>query len=111
MEEILRMARELGRAIAAHRFYRTLREAEAAVAVDEEAKRLAEEFNRQQEKILRLSEERKPIEPEDKRRLADLQQQVAGNELLKRLQAAQVDFRHLMDGVDEAIREALNPPD
>lgn len=110
MEEILRMARELGEAIAKHPHYLALRRAEEAAGADQEAKTLVEQFNNQQERIVRLTQEKKPIEAEDKRAFADLQQKVMSNDLLKRLQAAQVDFRYLMDTINRAIREAIEPP-
>jgi len=110
MDKILRMARELGQAIATHRHYQALRAAEEGVKADADANALIDDFNRQQEKIIRLTDEQKPIEPQDKRRMADLQAQVVANEPLKRLQAAQVDFRYLMDTMNRALHEALEPP-
>lgn len=110
MQGILRMARELGEAIARDSCYQALRRAEEAVKADARAKALIDEFSRQQEKILSLADEGRPIEADDKRRMADLQQQVASNEALKNLQAAQVDFRYLMDSINRAIHQALEPP-
>ena len=109
MEEILRMARELGGAIARHKGYSDLREAEEAVKVDAEASALVKDFDQHQERLLNLTREQKPIEPEDKRAMADLQQRLMSHGSLKRLQAAQVEFRHLMDRMNGAIHEGLEP--
>lgn len=109
MEEILKMARELGAAVAKHPHYRALRDAEEAAAADADAKVLIESFNSAQERMLALARDRKPIEPEDKRKLADLQKRVMAHPVLKRLQAAQVNFKHLMDTMNRAIHEGLEP--
>ena len=110
MDEVVELAKQLGQAVARHPHYIALREAEEAAEADPEAKTLVEELGRQQEKMMRLSRDRKPIEPDDKRNLADLQRRLMGNDKLKKAQAAQVNFKHLMDTLNRAIYDALEPP-
>ncbi len=110
MDDVIELAKQLGQAVARHPHYIALREAEDAAAADPEAKALVEELARQQERLMRLSREQKPVEPEDKRKLADLQKRLMGNEKLKKAQAAQVNFKHLMDTLNRAIYDALEPP-
>jgi cell fate (sporulation/competence/biofilm development) regulator YlbF (YheA/YmcA/DUF963 family) len=109
MDDITRLATELGQAVSRHPHYVALREAEEAAETDPAARTLVEAFGRQQERLLQLAHDRKPIEPDDKRKMNDLQRQVMSNERLKRLQAAQVNFKHLMDTVNNAIHAALEP--
>ncbi len=111
MDEILKRARELGEMVSKHPYYDNLRQAEEAVQKDADARSLVQSFEQQQDKIMRLASERRPIEPEDKRRISDLQQRVMSHPLLKRLYAAQVDFKHLMDKLNRAIQEGLEGPE
>jgi len=109
MDEILRLARALGKAISGHKAFMALRQAEQAAGADEDAAALIEALAKQQQHINELGRDGKPIEPEDKHKAADLQQKLMANETLKNLQAAQVDFKHLMDTVNRAIQEPLEP--
>jgi len=67
MEEVLKLAEQLGRAVAETERYKAMRTAEKAVAADPEAKALDEEYTRVAMKIQELEVAGKPIEPEDLR--------------------------------------------
>jgi len=107
MEEIVRLARELGRNIARHERFLSLREAEKAVEEDGETRELLRRAQEQREKVARLEAEGKPVEPEDKRALQRLNEAVRDNAKLQHLARAQADYMELMNRVNAAIRAEL----
>ena len=108
-QRILEQARELGRALADHPHVRAWHEASRAVQEDSQARQLLEEYHKQVEHIRKLEAEVKPVEVADKRKLADLQAQVAGHELIKRMMAAEADYVTLLRQVNQAIAAAMGP--
>lgn len=69
---------------------------------------LLADYERHQHKLMELESQGKPIEPEDKRRLADLHAKVTGSDVIKNLMKAQVDFLELFSAVTQRIEaEAL----
>jgi len=108
MEHVLQLAEELGKAIAAHDRYRALREAEKAIDSDERAKELTEQLREQSEKIAKLEQEMKPIEPEDKRKLQQIQMEIASHPTLKEFSKTQADYAELMSKVNQKIQQALD---
>ncbi|NOZ21868.1 MAG: YlbF family regulator [Planctomycetes bacterium] len=111
MDEILKLAEQLGEAIAADPRYKASLDIQDKLEKDQEAKKLLEEYNKQQIKIAELERDMKPIEPEDKRRLEDFRTQVTSNELIKELSATRFEFANLMRQVDEAIQSKLRIED
>lgn len=105
MDEILNLATRLGKLIAADP--RAQRMAAARDALDKslEDRQLLSDYHEQQNKIAELEAATKPIEPGDKRKLADLQARVAGSEVLKDLLRAQTDYVELMTTVSRRIEE------
>lgn len=103
MEEILELARKLGTALANDNRFRGLREAEKKVAADAEANKLLEDFQAQSQKIRELERRMQPVEVEDKRRLRDLHEKVAGHPLIKELTKARVEYAELMRQVNQAL--------
>ncbi|MCK4851103.1 MAG: YlbF family regulator, partial [Phycisphaerae bacterium] len=75
------------------------------VQQDKQALEILEDYQRQLQKIAELDSSGKPIEPEDKHMLTELQQKVASNETLKCWMKAQADFSELMGKVNKAITE------
>ena len=111
MQDILKLARKLGEAIAADPRYKAVTQIEEQVAKDEGARKLLTDFNQQQLKMAKLESEMKPIEPEDKRRLDDLHMQVTSNPLIKKLTEARFEFANLMRQVDGAIQSKFGKED
>lgn len=107
MDEIIEMATGLGKRIAADPKATAYVQALQAVRNDAEASRIVQEFQLQADKVGRLEAEGKPIEPEDKRKLMDLQDKMIGNESLKSLQRAETDYALLMHRVNSAIEGPL----
>lgn len=107
MQELIEQARKLGVAIAQHP--RTLAYFTAAQAVrdDSAARQLLSEYESHATKIGRLEAEHQPVEPADKRRLAELQTKVAGHEAIKQMMRAQTDYIDLMQRVNRAMEEQI----
>jgi len=107
MDDVIKKADDLAQAIRANARFETMRVAQEALEKDEEAQRLTEEFQAAQALISEKEKEGKPIEVDDKRRIADLQQMVGANENLQAFLRAQADFYEMMNRVNESIQTVL----
>ena len=105
IQEITQKAAELGKLMADCPASKAYLKARRELQSDEQARKLTEDYQQQIQKVGELEQSGKPVEPEDKRKLADLQQQVASNPTLKAWMKAQVDFSELMHRVNEGISE------
>ncbi len=103
MDQILELARRLGKRIAEHPRGKAFREAQQALANDSAAQTLLRDFHEQARHVQMLESQNKPIEPEDKRKLADAQQRVAGNACLSNYAKGQADYVEMMQQVSAAI--------
>ena len=103
LDEILKAARELGKKIAAHPRTTDFLASARAVADDREAQNLLKAYQDSVNKIRAAESQGKPIEPEDKRRAADAERQVAGNENLKNMMRLQADYMEMMHRINGAI--------
>ena len=102
-DQITSKAVELGRLIAASPAGQALLKARRELQADEQAQKMLEDYHKQMQKIAQLEKEAKPIEPEDKRMLVELQQKVASHSSLKLWLKAQADFSQLMHQMNQAI--------
>ena len=103
LDNIVAEASKLGKLIvqtAASKAFLANRE---LLETDKQAQEIVEDYQRQVQKIGELERGGKPIEPEDKHKLTELQQKVASNETLKNWMKAQADFSELMGKVNKAI--------
>jgi cell fate (sporulation/competence/biofilm development) regulator YlbF (YheA/YmcA/DUF963 family) len=107
-DDVLDRANELGRLLANDPRTRALRDATAAVQADAASKRLEEDYARAIEEVRSLEEAGRPIEPDAKRRLALLAEQVRFSPTLQRLLRAHHEFLEMMDGVQHAIGGAVD---
>ena len=107
MDDILRLASDLGGRIANHERFQELRAAESAVQADEVARDLVTSADAQRRKVAELEAIQQPVEPEDKRELIRLEEAIRENDNLQGLVRAQADFMELMNKVNRAIREKL----
>jgi cell fate (sporulation/competence/biofilm development) regulator YlbF (YheA/YmcA/DUF963 family) len=103
MEQIIELARQLGAMLTENERVSDFQSASRIVAEDEAAQKLLKDFQEQSDKIRQFEQEVKPIEVDDKRRLADLEREVASNGPIKALLRAQTDYLELMHKVNEAI--------
>lgn len=106
MDEILEIAKRLGERIAADPRGRQMADARAALDGSLQDRQLLQDYEAQQQKMHELEASGKPIEPEDKRRLADLHGKVIGSRVIKDLLKAQADYLELMTLVSQRIEEA-----
>ena len=107
MEELISMAQQLGKKLAAHERTAKLKAAQKAITDDPVACQLVQDYQKQVEKIHTLEQEGKPIEPEDKRLLAELEGEIGTNAIFADLTRHQADFVEMMQKVKQAIDNEL----
>ncbi len=105
MDKILELASKLGKQVAEDP--RAVRMAEAQKALSEslQDRQLLADYESQQKKIYELEARNTPVEPEDKRKLAELHQKVTGSDVIKAIVKAQADYVELMTTVSRKIEE------
>ena len=102
-DHIIAKAGELGKLIADSPSGKALLKARQELQSDEQAHKILESYQKELQKIAELEENGKPVEPEDKRMLVELQQKVASHSTLKVWMKTQADFTQLMHEVNLAI--------
>ena len=107
MEDILKRARELGEAIAAHERCTALLAAAKGLKEDDEAGRLEKEYGEAAKVLQDKSDAGAPLEPEDKRREADLRSQMAAHPLIRDFLKIQADFAQMMQQVNATLESAI----
>ncbi|MEM9881681.1 MAG: YlbF family regulator [Planctomycetota bacterium] len=100
---VMTAAEVLGKALAGHPAVRQVDTLLKELEADTEAKRLMADLRRHEEALLQKEAAGQPIEVAEKHRRQELQQSVAVNPLLGRLQMAQMDYVDLMRRVDALI--------
>jgi len=106
MQEIIADATALGKKIADHPRSKAFFEAARAVAADPAAQKLLKDYQQTAEKLHALEAAGKPLEPDDKRKLAAAQAELVSNEKLKMMLRTQADYLELMNRVQAAIDAA-----
>jgi cell fate (sporulation/competence/biofilm development) regulator YlbF (YheA/YmcA/DUF963 family) len=107
-EELIRKARELGEALAAHPTVKAYIEAQQAVRNDEDARKLLQDYQNHAAHMQQLETEGKPIEVGDKHKLRDLEAKMYSQASLKNLMRYQTEYVTLMNAVNRAIDEPVN---
>lgn len=107
MQEVIEKARALGEAVARDARTRAFFAAEAALQKDKDAREILREYNAQAGRIHELQDAGKPIEVDDKRKLADLQGKIAGNATLKDFTRRQADYIELLNTVNQNMEQAI----
>jgi len=107
VKEITDKAEELGKLIAASDQFKALAEIRTQADADAELQADLQAVQQLSQKIAALEKEVKPVEPEDKRALRELQAKVTGSAALQRLARAEADFAEVMNRVNRAIRGQL----
>ena len=100
---MIELARRLGKQIAAHDRTELLKKAQTALRENGQASQLLDDYRRQVQNIQDLEKANKPIEVEDKRKLQELEGQIAGNAAIGELTRRQADFVEMMQRVKAAI--------
>ena len=107
MQELITMAQQLGKKLAAHERTAALKTAQKNLNEDPQASQLVQDYQKQVEKIQQLERDVMPIEPEDKRLLAELETQISTNALFSELTRRQADFVEMMQKVKQSIDNEL----
>jgi len=108
-QEIIDAAQRLGKLLASHEAPSNLESAVKALQQDIEAQRLLNDFNRHINQLAEKEATGRPIEVEDKRKLEQMQGDLATNLTVRRFQMAQMDYLDLRRKIDEVIDKELAP--
>ncbi|MFW6132595.1 MAG: YlbF family regulator [Planctomycetota bacterium] len=111
MSEITDLAERLGGAIAQSDEGKALQAAREELNDEPDTLETLKQYRRQSEKMARAESEGKPIEPDDKHELEELQNKLTASPAFKKFTDAQVEYVDLMRRVNEAIQRQLTPTD
>lgn len=114
IEELVKKASELGKALAAHPAVQAHFAAQRAVRQNKETQKLLQDYHAQLDRIRQLEDEQKPVEVSDKHLLKEYEGRMAGNEALKTLMRTQADYMAVMTRVNQAMEApvaALGQPE
>ena len=106
-EALLAEADKLASLLVADPRFKRLREGENSVLVRPELKRLMEDYEQARLGLARKEREFVPVEPDEKRALAELNRRVQAEESLRDLAKAQADYAAMMDKVNRTIQSKL----
>ena len=111
MDEILELAAKLGKLMASDPRAQAMTAARKKLEESLQDRELINDYESQQKKVAELEAAGKPIEPQDKRKIADLHAKVVGSEIIKGLMKAQTGYVELMSAVSRRIEEqtAISP--
>ncbi|MBN2582241.1 MAG: YlbF family regulator [Planctomycetes bacterium] len=109
MEDLIQKAEDLGRLLAVHPRFAALMAARDAVRNNETSRKLMTDYETHVQRIEDLTLANKPIEVEDKHKLAELEKVVAADEQIKALTKAQMEFSELLNRVNRAIFGKIAP--
>ena len=107
MDEILKRAKALGEAIAAHERCQAIKQAGDALKNDEEATRLQQEYSDAAHGLREKEMTGQPLEPDEKRAEAELRAKVAAHPVIREFLKAQVDFAELMQKANATLEDAI----
>ena len=103
MDQLIELARRLGRQMAGHERTALLKAAQEKLQADAEANDLLKEYQQQGGRISQLEQDGKPIEPEDKHKLQAIEAKLSGNATISELTRRQADFLEMTSKVKRAI--------
>jgi len=109
MDEVLELAQKLSTAIARSDRFTSLRTAEKAVMEDAEAVGKIQARDELIKKVAEKERNQQPVEPGEKRELAELDEYVKTSPTLSDLFRRQADFQEMMNLVNQRISSALEP--
>lgn len=109
MEKILEIAKQLGEALAEHPIGKRYKESQDALDADSTAKQLIQDYEKAAMQLSQKEQQGRPIEPEEKRKMAALQTQLAGNPAVKQWLQSQVDYMDLLRKVNEQVLKPGQP--
>lgn len=114
MDEIMDLAKKLGERIGADARAKAMGAARTALEKSMTDRQLLADYENAQMTLHSLESAGKPIEPDQKRKFADLHGKVIASVVIKNLLKAQADYLELMSNVSQQIEDAamdvIEPP-
>jgi cell fate (sporulation/competence/biofilm development) regulator YlbF (YheA/YmcA/DUF963 family) len=110
MEEILKKANELGLMIKGTEIHNRFEEMSNKIENDKEAKSLLEEYVKVTQEFQEKESAGNPIEVEEKKKIKELSEKVAQNQLIKEFIATQTYFYNMMIQIQNAISDPKGEP-
>jgi len=107
MEQIVALAKQLAEAVKAHPRYQAFRQAQQKLESSPESKQLLEQLAEQSKRIRELEAALKPVEPQDKRRLIEIQERVMADPTIRALFQAEADYAEIMVQINNCMRDIL----
>lgn len=107
MEEILATARTLGKQMAQHARTQAFTDAARAVAADPDAQTILRRYQEHKEKVMSAEMQGTAIDAGERRRLSELESQMASNAALNNMIRRQADYVEMMHQVQAAIDEEM----
>lgn len=106
MEKILELADQLGQAMADHPTGQKYLAAKDELDGDPTARQLIGDYEKTAMQIGQKEQQGRPIEPEDKRKLAEIQVKLAGNMAIKHWMQAQMEYLNLLRQVNQQFMKS-----
>jgi len=110
MDRILKKANELGHLLNQNEIVRRFRDLSEKLGRDEEARKLMEELIETTQLLEDKERAGKPIEVEEKRRMAELQKKTSESRTLQEFLATQAYYIQILSHVNEAIANPQGEP-
>jgi cell fate (sporulation/competence/biofilm development) regulator YlbF (YheA/YmcA/DUF963 family) len=101
MEKILELAEQLGQAMGEHAIGKKYVAAKAQMDADPIARQLIQEYEQAAMSIGQKEQQGRPIEPGDKRKLAEIQGKIASNASVKSWMQTQMEYLNLLRQVNQ----------
>lgn len=109
--KILELADKLGQAMAEAKRTRKYKEMEDAVRNDPDALSILRQHQELTIKLAEKEQNNQPIEVEEKHALSDVQEKLYGNDKLKDLMQAQVDYLEMIQTVNDRMSQHMLSPE
>jgi cell fate (sporulation/competence/biofilm development) regulator YlbF (YheA/YmcA/DUF963 family) len=110
MEKLIKKANELGHLLAQHQIIKRFRELAEKLEKDEESKGIMNELFEVTQSFEAKERANQPIEPDEKKQLADLQDKAKENSLISEFLATQAYYINVLSAVNEAIANPQGDP-
>ncbi len=103
MADMMKLAEQLGDELAEHVDTKKFVAAQKKLADNEQAQEILNAYEEQAKKMQELEQQNKPIEPEDKHKLTDLQAKLHSEDAVKAFFSAQVNYADILRKVNEKV--------
>jgi cell fate (sporulation/competence/biofilm development) regulator YlbF (YheA/YmcA/DUF963 family) len=110
MEKIFDLAKDLGEELANHPIGKRYQDARTAMDADPAARQLIQDYEQAAVRVEQKGRQGRPIEPEEKRTLSDLQGKIARNESVKKWMEAQVEYLNLLRQINDLVMRDQQEP-